>query len=103
MANNRFKRNLIGSIKVEGVVIEDPIQIKAAAVNHFSKIFTQGIQAESFIEGSFPRILSPTSASLLEREFVPRKFLLQSKTVIAQRLQGLMVLTSVLSKKLGVL
>ncbi|XP_058202616.1 uncharacterized protein LOC131317053 [Rhododendron vialii] len=51
MANNRSKRNMIGAIKAQDSIIEDPSLIKEAVVNHFSSIFREGPQAESSMGG----------------------------------------------------
>lgn len=41
LKNKRYHRNLIGAIKAEVRVLEEPNQIKEAAVTYFSNIFKE--------------------------------------------------------------
>lgn len=67
IANSRFKRNMVGSILVNGEMLEDPMAIKDAAVNYFSNNFTEERVYRAVLGGDFPRILSQEAATNRER------------------------------------
>lgn len=53
-ANNRFRKNLIGSIRINGSLVESPTIIKQAAKNHFFNIFKESHKLRSNLNGIFP-------------------------------------------------
>lgn len=53
--NNRFKRNLVGSVKVNGRLVEDPGQIKKVATNHFQNNFKKERRIRPALGGVFNR------------------------------------------------
>lgn len=69
VANNRFRRNIMGAVKVEGRMVEDPRDIKAEAVKYFESIFQEEHPCRNTLGGIFPRILPPELSSLLESPF----------------------------------
>lgn len=68
IANNIFKRNMVGSILVNGRMLEDPLDIKEA-VDDFSSNFMEERVCRAVLGGDFPRILSQDAANQLEKEF----------------------------------
>ncbi|XP_058181333.1 uncharacterized protein LOC131299773 [Rhododendron vialii] len=50
IANNRFRRNMVGSVLVNGRVLEEPLEIKAAAVEHFSNNFQEERRIRAVLE-----------------------------------------------------
>lgn len=57
IANNRYRRNMIGSVKVNDRVLDDPLEIKDAAVDHFSNNFKEERRLRPVLRGEFPRVL----------------------------------------------
>lgn len=41
MASNRQRKNLLDSVKENGVVVEDPSMVKQVVVNHFKRVFAE--------------------------------------------------------------
>lgn len=41
MASNRQKKNFLGSVKVNGVVVEDPSMVRQEVENHFIRGFAE--------------------------------------------------------------
>lgn len=72
IAKNRFKRNMVGSIVVNGRMLEDPLDIKEAAVEFFSNNFKEERGCRAVLGGDFPRTLPQDAANQLEKEFVMR-------------------------------
>ncbi|XP_058198544.1 uncharacterized protein LOC131314067 [Rhododendron vialii] len=69
IANYRFKKNMVGSIKVNGRVIEEPEEIKEAVVEYFMNNFTEERQNRSVLGGTFLTRLSANAACQLEKQF----------------------------------
>lgn len=69
IANNRFRNTLIGSVKVERRVLEEPDLIKAAAVNYFRNRFKEDIVNTSTLVGSIRRKISGELSNMLEKQF----------------------------------
>ncbi|KAI8535207.1 hypothetical protein RHMOL_Rhmol10G0155700 [Rhododendron molle] len=69
MANNKYKRNMVGSIVVNGRVLEEPLDIKEATVEYFSRNFFEERVHKVVLEGEFPRTFSRSAALELEKEF----------------------------------
>lgn len=69
IANNRFRRNLIGSIRTNGGLLESPSLIKQAAKDHFCNLFKESHKTRSSLQGHFPRKLSTARAFSLEKPF----------------------------------
>ncbi|XP_058180127.1 uncharacterized protein LOC131298670 [Rhododendron vialii] len=59
IANNRFRRNMVGSIKVNGTLLEDPKDIKEAAIEHFRRNFHEEKVSRPMLGGTFQRKLDP--------------------------------------------
>ncbi|XP_058203081.1 uncharacterized protein LOC131317559 [Rhododendron vialii] len=74
-ANNRFKRNLVGSIRVDGSVLVDPGQIKVAATKYFRVNFTEERKIRPDLGGFFSRKLNQASAMQLEIPFEEKEIL----------------------------
>lgn len=68
-AKNRYRKNLIDSIRVDGSFIEEPNLIKSAAVNHFNEGLKEEVRDRSLMEGIFRRKISVEQAQDLERRF----------------------------------
>ncbi|XP_058215782.1 uncharacterized protein LOC131326892 [Rhododendron vialii] len=75
IANNRFRRNLVGSIKASGRLLEEPKDIKDAVVVHFKNNFKEDSIVRPRLGGWgwFLRRLSPYSALQLGRVFDVRE------------------------------
>lgn len=69
IANNRFKRNMVGSVKVNGRVLEDPKEIKEAVVVHFSNNFMEERSIRPKLGGVFIRKLNKDAANHLQSRF----------------------------------
>lgn len=69
VANNRFRRNMVGSIKANGRVVENPMEIKEAAVEYFCTNFKEDLRSRPSLGGMIFRKLSPIIASDLEKQF----------------------------------
>lgn len=74
-ANNRFKRNLVGSVSVNGVMVEDPGMIKDAAVEFFGNNFKEERRIRPVLEGVFTRKLESGVARHLEKQFEEKEIL----------------------------
>lgn len=59
IANNRFRKNMMGSIKANGRVVVNPEEIKEADVEHFKANFIEDHTIRPGIEGEFRRRISP--------------------------------------------
>lgn len=70
IANNRYKRNSICSIKVGGRVLEEPAQIRATVVDYFRNIFNENLSNRPKFCGSINRKLSSTQSTALEKKFL---------------------------------
>lgn len=51
-SNNRYRKNLIGAIKVVERVIEEPNLIQLVVVNHFNECFKEEVRSRSKMEGT---------------------------------------------------
>lgn len=60
---------MIGSVKVNGVILEEPYLIKAAAVSHFKERFHQEKMNRTKIGGVFNRRIFSEQAERLENPF----------------------------------
>lgn len=63
IVNNRYRRNLVGSVKMNSQVLEDPGEIKVAAVSYFSNNFKEEMRIRPSLGGILPRNL-PSEASV---------------------------------------
>lgn len=93
-ANNRFKRNLVGSIKVNGSMVEDPRMIKEAAAEYFCNNFKEERRIRPVLGGVFTRKLELGVAMQLEKQF-------EEKEILAALKGCSTVSTSLLSRKTG--
>ncbi|CAL5437338.1 unnamed protein product [Camellia sinensis] len=69
MATNRHNKNLIASIKVNGVEVEEPSEVKQAVCHHFQNLFTEHWRFRPSIGGEFKKIEATQVGDSLEREF----------------------------------
>lgn len=69
IANNRYRRNMVGSVKAYGRLLEDPKDIKTTAVDHFSFNFTGERLIRPVLGGVFLRKLSPETSFQLGKIF----------------------------------
>lgn len=73
--NNRFKRNLVGSVMVDGLMVVKPEQKKEAATNFFRNNFSEERRTRPLLEGLFPRKLSTEIVLQLEFCFEEKEIL----------------------------
>ncbi|XP_058205582.1 uncharacterized protein LOC131319373 [Rhododendron vialii] len=66
MANNRFRRNMVGAIKANGRMLDSPREIKGAAMEYFSNNFKEERFGRPVLGGLFSIKLTPLDASSLE-------------------------------------
>lgn len=86
--NKKFKKKLVGSVRWNGSLVEDPLQIKQAVVSHFSNIFKEDYVSKAEPGGTFPRLFYPTWTHRHWRiNFICRRSRRPLKTVTASRLQ----------------
>ncbi|XP_058198316.1 uncharacterized protein LOC131313831 [Rhododendron vialii] len=69
MANNIYKRNMVGSIMMDGRMLGEPLEIKEATVEYFSRNFFEEKVHRAVLRGEFPRRLSRSAALELEKDF----------------------------------
>lgn len=69
IANNRFERNMVGSVKVNGRVLEEPKEIKEAVVVRFSNNFMEERSIRPKLGGVFIRKLNEGAANQLQTRF----------------------------------
>lgn len=69
VANNRFRKSVMGSVKVEDRVVEDPKEIKLEAVRYFQAIFNEDQPYRATLGGVFTRTLPQEIAVMLEQPF----------------------------------
>lgn len=69
MANSRFRRNYIGAIEIDGMLIEDPSSIKNEAARYFQERFREQCHYRPVLDGPFPRRLVQSSSLELESPF----------------------------------
>ncbi|XP_058180157.1 uncharacterized protein LOC131298697 [Rhododendron vialii] len=69
IANYRFKRNMVGFVKVDGSIIEELGDIKEAAVVYFRSNFKEERRFRTILGGSFNRRLNSDVAMQLEKQF----------------------------------
>lgn len=69
IANYRFKRNMVGSIKMNGRLVEEPGEIKEAAVSYFSSNFKEERRHRTILGGHFNRRVTLDVALQLEKQF----------------------------------
>lgn len=67
--SNRFGKNLISSVKVNGKILEEPVLIRNAAVDHFNSCFREECMVRITLNGRFSRKLSAKQAQFLEKQF----------------------------------
>lgn len=72
-ANNRYRRNFIGSIELEGVIYEEPEQIKQMAVKYFEARFKNQIWRRPELGGNFHRKIQDNCKIELELPFNPEE------------------------------
>lgn len=73
--NNRYMRNFIGIIEFEGVVYDDPVQIKQAAVKYFQNRFKNQVWSRPVLGGNFSRKILNSSKQELELSFTSEEIL----------------------------
>ncbi|XP_028059521.1 uncharacterized protein LOC114263216 [Camellia sinensis] len=69
MASQRQNRNLVDSVVVEGVRVEDPALVKLEVLRFFSKAFSEDWPSRPKLSGSFVRINSAKVVEFLDPEF----------------------------------
>ncbi|GFY85720.1 hypothetical protein Acr_04g0004580 [Actinidia rufa] len=69
MANNRYRRNFLGSILVDGQLVGEPTQIKDEAVSYFSSIFDNKRWLKPSLGGEAFRTLTESDRNMLEGVF----------------------------------
>ena len=69
MASQRQNRNLVDSVVVEGVRVEDPALVKLEVLRFFSKAFSEDWPSRPKLSGSFVRINSAKAVESLDPEF----------------------------------
>lgn len=73
IANNRFRRNLVGSIEVNGRLLEDPGEIKLAAAEYFENNFKEKGRVRPRLVGIFHRSLGLEISAEIEKPFEERE------------------------------
>ncbi|XP_058217437.1 uncharacterized protein LOC131328514 [Rhododendron vialii] len=69
LIESKFRRNMMGSIKANGRLEENPKEIKDAAVEYFCTNFKEEQRTRTTLGGVFIRKLSPLVSSDLEKQF----------------------------------
>ncbi|GFZ20781.1 hypothetical protein Acr_28g0014860 [Actinidia rufa] len=69
-ATARYRENFIGSVEVEGTWLEEPLDIKTAAVNFFSKLFNEEEWQRPKLEGDLLLSLDEDAIDSLESPFL---------------------------------
>ncbi|XP_028059239.1 uncharacterized protein LOC114262977 [Camellia sinensis] len=69
MATKKHNRNVITSVLVNGVEVDEPIEVKYAACYHFQNLFTEHWWFRPSIGGDFKKIAANQVDAILEREF----------------------------------
>ncbi|XP_028061079.1 uncharacterized protein LOC114264595 [Camellia sinensis] len=69
MASRRQRKNLLGSVKVNGVVFENPTMVRQVVVNHFSRVFIENWKFRPKLLGPFLSISPADTKDVLEAEF----------------------------------
>ncbi|PSR84913.1 Endonuclease [Actinidia chinensis var. chinensis] len=69
-ANSRYRKNFIGSVEVDGVMLEDPNLIKSAAIDYFSKLFDEETWTRPRLGGMAFGSLDATDRMTLEKTFL---------------------------------
>lgn len=67
--NYRLKKNLLGSVKVNGRLLVRPKEIKDAAMEYFKNIFLDENEERPRLRGDFTRILKLEVSGLIEKHF----------------------------------
>ncbi|XP_058222941.1 uncharacterized protein LOC131332660 [Rhododendron vialii] len=87
---------MVGSIKVNDRVLEDPMEIKAAAIDYFSDNFKEERKLRPMLGGELPRVLNQATSSQLNEVFEEGKSLRNcycnsslSSTPVASSLEAL--------------
>ncbi|XP_028069253.1 uncharacterized protein LOC114271810 [Camellia sinensis] len=70
MATKKHNRNMITSVLVNGVEVDEPIEVKHAACYHFQNLFTEHWWFRPSIGGDFKKIVANQIDAILEREFL---------------------------------
>nr|GEY16528.1 RNA-directed DNA polymerase, eukaryota, reverse transcriptase zinc-binding domain protein [Tanacetum cinerariifolium] len=65
---NRLEANDIAQKAKDGAWIEEPFNVKAEFLDHFSKIFQRSHGITPSLDGDMPNCLSPTQSGFLERQ-----------------------------------
>lgn len=73
IASKRQRRNMVDSVVVNGVSIEDPELVRLEVVRHFSKAFAEEWPSRPKMSGSFVPIGNVKSVEVLEPEFTMEK------------------------------
>ncbi|XP_028111966.1 uncharacterized protein LOC114310213 [Camellia sinensis] len=69
MASNRQRKNLLGSVNENGVVVEDPSMVRQVVKNHFRRVFAENWRCRPKFLGPFSSISLADSKDVLESEF----------------------------------
>lgn len=68
MASNRQRKNFLGSVKVNGVVVEDPSMVRQEVENNFIRGFAESWKCKPKLLGPFLSISHTDSKKVLEAE-----------------------------------
>ncbi|CAL5361639.1 unnamed protein product [Camellia sinensis] len=69
MASNRQRKNLLDSVQVNGVAVEDPSIVKQVVENYFTRVFAESWESRPKLAGSFLAITDVDSKEVLEANF----------------------------------
>ncbi|KAL7177287.1 hypothetical protein ACSBR2_030606 [Camellia fascicularis] len=72
MASRRQSRNLIDSLKINGIFYEDPVEMKKAVWVHFKELFTEGWKIRPSLGGEFKCIDQVGVANVEVEEFATK-------------------------------
>lgn len=88
LANNRFRRNLLGSVVVNGCLLEDSGEINDAAAVHFGNNFKEEWISRPSLGGVFNRRIPHVSATTLDGPFEEVEIFATMKECSSQRAPG---------------
>lgn len=70
MASRRQSKNVLDSVKENGVIIEDPVRVKQVVFRHFIKVYSEGWRGRPELEGPFVTIGVDGAARELVADFL---------------------------------